>query len=497
MVQANREKLGGSNVGPRHGLQTVSACGGLRTCSCLLCKTKTVRLRRCLSIAHTASPRLSMHSVASADSSAARHRLAVSATQHASPASLLLRFPLPSLHIHLSSAWAPATASRQRSLSKPFTSLFTTQSDTPRPSTQHSNPFSKLRGIRTLPPSADCELKQHEDAPQQQQGEAERPQAPRLDRKDFIVSKRCDETIVRLPGQLCGQSFMVEECKGCDVYLLDHSAAVTVDLCEGCRFFIGPCESSVFLRDCSRCVVVVAAQQLRLRDCHDLQLLLYVSASQPVIESSHSLQLSCFPLSPSYPQLAAQFASARLHPFNSQWSNVHDFHAPADGDRHWSFLPFGTVGRQLGMKGVGEASGGRVDEQDEEVVPETWGERPLGPGGERLLLLVRDGQLGGKGMQTAYELVKKTRRTEGGDDALRLLRTRCVKLTEERARAVAGHDGLGGESVIALEYRGRQQRQFIAELISARGWTQQQVILVEAERTADGIETVFEAAAQV
>ena len=100
-------------------------------------------------------------------------------------------------------------------------------------------------------------------------------------------------------------------------------------------------------------------------------------------------------------------------------------------------------------------------------------------------------------MQTAYELVKQTRRTDGEDDALRLLRTRCVKLTEERARAATGRDGLGGESVIALEYRGRQQRQSLTELIAGRGWTQQQLVLVEAERTADAIETVFEAAAQV
>lgn len=36
--------------------------------------------------------------------------------------------------------------------------------------------------------------------------------------------------------------------------------------------------------------------------------------------------------------LLAQFTAAGLNPWNSEWSNVHDFHAAA-GARHWEFLP--------------------------------------------------------------------------------------------------------------------------------------------------------------
>lgn len=42
------------------------------------------------------------------------------------------------------------------------------------------------------------------------------------------------------------------------------------DNCSDCRVVCGPVASSVFLRDCHDCVVVVACQQLRLRDCKNL-----------------------------------------------------------------------------------------------------------------------------------------------------------------------------------------------------------------------------------
>ena len=45
-----------------------------------------------------------------------------------------------------------------------------------------------------------------------------------------------------------------------------RSATVTVDLCKRCRICIGPCESSVFLRDCEDIQIVVACQQLRTRN---------------------------------------------------------------------------------------------------------------------------------------------------------------------------------------------------------------------------------------
>jgi protein XRP2 len=35
----------------------------------------------------------------------------------------------------------------------------------------------------------------------------------------------------------------MDGCKGCDLFVLDHCASVTVDDCSDCRIFVGPTEA--------------------------------------------------------------------------------------------------------------------------------------------------------------------------------------------------------------------------------------------------------------
>ena len=94
----------------------------------------------------------------------------------------------------------------------------------------------------------------------------------------------------RRPGSISGQQFQIKNCNNSHIYLFDWSNTVTVDDCINCKIFIGPvkvfeeyfasflCQGlclhrmsfikgSVFIRDCTNCVVVVASGQFRTRDC--------------------------------------------------------------------------------------------------------------------------------------------------------------------------------------------------------------------------------------
>ena len=55
----------------------------------------------------------------------------------------------------------------------------------------------------------------------------------------------------------------------CDVLTCLH-VVLWQDYCKDCHIVTGPVASSVFIRNCQDCVVVVACQQLRLRDCKNL-----------------------------------------------------------------------------------------------------------------------------------------------------------------------------------------------------------------------------------
>eukprot|EP00735_Rhodelphis_limneticus_P014771 TRINITY_DN8851_c0_g1::TRINITY_DN8851_c0_g1_i1::g.19018::m.19018 TRINITY_DN8851_c0_g1::TRINITY_DN8851_c0_g1_i1::g.19018 ORF type:complete len:377 (+),score=61.27,sp/Q9EPK2/XRP2_MOUSE/40.28/5e-31,TBCC/PF07986.7/9.1e-38,Clathrin_lg_ch/PF01086.12/3.7e-10 TRINITY_DN8851_c0_g1_i1:72-1202(+) len=144
----------------------------------------------------------------------------------------------------------------------------------------------------------------------------------KLNWRDFVFSKKTGEVLVKVPGQIAGQGFMVEELTDCVVFLLDHSAQVTIDCCKNTKFFIGPCEDSVFIRNCSNCTFTVACRQLRTRECENCDLSLYV-ATDPIVELSTNTIFR--PFNGSYEGLDAHFQAARMDPAQNKYNLVYDF----------------------------------------------------------------------------------------------------------------------------------------------------------------------------
>ncbi|XP_037676719.1 protein XRP2 [Choloepus didactylus] len=164
-------------------------------------------------------------------------------------------------------------------------------------------------------------------------------QRKKVDPKDYMFSGLKDETVGRLPGNVAGQQFVIQDCENCNIYIFDHSATVTIDDCTNCIIFLGPVKGSVFFRNCRDCKGTLACQQFRVRDCRKLEVFLYC-ATQPIIESSTDIKFGCFQWY--YPELAFQFKDAGLSIFNNTWSNIHDF-IPVSGELNWSLLPEDAV----------------------------------------------------------------------------------------------------------------------------------------------------------
>ena len=67
-----------------------------------------------------------------------------------------------------------------------------------------------------------------------------RDRADRPDPKDLIVENLEGGRAVKLPGSLKGSSFVVQNCRSSQVYVLDHTGTVNVDDCEDCDIVLGP-----------------------------------------------------------------------------------------------------------------------------------------------------------------------------------------------------------------------------------------------------------------
>jgi protein XRP2 len=144
----------------------------------------------------------------------------------------------------------------------------------------------------------------------------------KLDPKDFQCVNLTGQTVVKRPGSINGQQFVVMGCEDCDSWVCDHCEMVTIDRSRNCRIFIGPCESSIFVRNCANVKLVAACRQFRTRDCEDLDVLMHC-VSQPTIETSKRVRFGCFQFF--YFALGAQFEKARLPVFNNRWSEVYNY----------------------------------------------------------------------------------------------------------------------------------------------------------------------------
>jgi len=153
------------------------------------------------------------------------------------------------------------------------------------------------------------------------------------DPNDYVVRDMNDAVVIKTKVE--GEQFNIENCTNCDIFILDHSAAVFIDVCVDCRIFIGPVESSIFVRECVNSSMIIAAQQFRMRECQKCSVGLF-SQTEPVIEMSKDIRIGCFDFS--YFSLAEQCRKAKLNVWCNKWWQVHDFNAE-EGVSNWSILP--------------------------------------------------------------------------------------------------------------------------------------------------------------
>ncbi|KAJ8298779.1 hypothetical protein KUTeg_022839 [Tegillarca granosa] len=207
--------------------------------------------------------------------------------------------------------------------------------------------------------------------------------------QDFMLDGHKDATIGRMPGEVNGQQFMIQNCENCNIYIYDHINTISVDDCVNCNIFLGPIKTSVFIRDCKNCNFVLACQQFRTRDCNKLDVFLFCG-TQPIIESTSGVRLACYQYY--YPQLADQFQQAGLSIYNNTWSTVHDFTQDPDVT-HFSLLPEDAKVEDFVPRPLAEqfASLDISTEPSKSVIPLTHGTRRKTSDESCLLVFFNDG----------------------------------------------------------------------------------------------------------
>lgn len=62
------------------------------------------------------------------------------------------------------------------------------------------------------------------------------------DAKNFIIEDLENHEEIRIPGSVNGEQFIIQNCKDCTIYILDHINTITIDDCINCKIILGPVE---------------------------------------------------------------------------------------------------------------------------------------------------------------------------------------------------------------------------------------------------------------
>ena len=69
----------------------------------------------------------------------------------------------------------------------------------------------------------------------------------KTDNSEYLIENLNDQTVVKAPGEINGNQFMIRNCQNSNIYLFDHINTITVDDCKHCKIFIGPTKVENFL----------------------------------------------------------------------------------------------------------------------------------------------------------------------------------------------------------------------------------------------------------
>ncbi|KFO36165.1 Tubulin-specific chaperone C [Fukomys damarensis] len=138
--------------------------------------------------------------------------------------------------------------------------------------------------------------------------------------------------------ELSQRDVLLSELSGCTVRLYGNPNTLRLARARGCKVLCGPVTTSVFLEDCSGCVLAVACQQLRVHTTRDTRIFLQVT-SRAIVEDCGGIRFA--PYSWSYEGIDRDFEASGLDRSKNNWSDVDDFNwlARDVASPNWSILP--------------------------------------------------------------------------------------------------------------------------------------------------------------
>ncbi|XP_006148623.1 LOW QUALITY PROTEIN: tubulin-specific chaperone C [Tupaia chinensis] len=151
-------------------------------------------------------------------------------------------------------------------------------------------------------------------------------------------SKLESQVLEKKADELHQRDVLLTELSKCTIKLYGNPNTLRLTKARSCRVLCGPVSTSVYLEDCSDCVLAVACQQLRVHTTRDTRIFLQVT-SRAIVEDCNGIQFA--PYTWTYLGLDKDFESSGLDRSKNNWNDVDDFNwlARDVASPNWSVLP--------------------------------------------------------------------------------------------------------------------------------------------------------------
>ena len=137
------------------------------------------------------------------------------------------------------------------------------------------------------------------------------------DNPHSIIKGKKDEFVNIHINEIQGDMVRIEGNTNCEILIMDRSGAAEIQQCKKCSIFIGPCSTSVNVRDCSDITVISASNQLRITNVKNGNFICYTN-TPPGIDLCENIQLSCLCID--YLEMLRLFSETNLNIWGNCWS---------------------------------------------------------------------------------------------------------------------------------------------------------------------------------
>ena len=139
--------------------------------------------------------------------------------------------------------------------------------------------------------------------------------------ENSIIKDKKNITIVKLIGQIKGDSLKIENNNNCVIMIMDYSSSCQIQQCYNCSIFIAPCHNSIIIRDCNNINLISISQQIRITNVNEGKFFIF-SSTRPTIENSNVFLGMCFL---QYMELNDLLNNCNLNVWNNKWSLYQTF----------------------------------------------------------------------------------------------------------------------------------------------------------------------------